>query len=169
MISQKAKYALRALVALARTQDASLATSEIAKQQRIPRKFLEQILLDMKREGFVQSRRGKLGGYALLRPADTITFGQVLRLIDGPIAPLPCLSRIAYRRCVDCQNESACEVRRVFARVAQSARAVLDETTIADAISDPRRVPDTIELKTAPIGSGGGASGPLNQLTGSPG
>ena len=145
MISQKAKYALRALVALARAKDGALVTSEIAEHQRIPRKFLEQILLDMKREGIVQSKRGKLGGYALLRPADTITFGQVLRLIDGPIAPLPCLSRIAYRPCADCQSESACEIRRVFARVAQSARAVLDETTIADAVSDPRRLAEPVD------------------------
>ena len=137
MISQKAKYALRALVALARAPN-GLTTPYIASQQRIPRKFLEQILLDLKREGIVQSKRGKLGGYALLRPADMITFGQVLRLIDGPVAPLPCLSRIAYRRCTDCQSESSCEVRRVFARVAQSARSVLDQTTIGDAVSDPR-------------------------------
>jgi Rrf2 family protein len=137
MISQRAKYALRALVALARAQTGAMVTSEIADQQRIPRKFLEQILLELKREGIVQSKRGKLGGYALLKPADTITFGEVLRLIDGPIAPLPCLSRIAYRRCIDCGSESSCEIRRVFARVAQSARAVLDETTIADAVSNP--------------------------------
>ena len=134
MISQRAKYALRALVALARAPNGSLAASEIAGEQRIPRKFLEQILRDMKSDGLVQSRRGKMGGYALLKPADMITFGHVLRLVDGPIAPLPCLSRIAYRRCADCRSEANCEIRRVFARVAQSARAVLDETTIADAV-----------------------------------
>lgn len=117
-----------------------MVTSEIAEQQRIPRKFLEQILLDLKRDGIVQSRRGKMGGYALLKPADMITFGQVLRLIDGPIAPLPCLSRIAYRRCEDCREEASCEIRRVFARVANSARDVLDRTTIADALADPRRL-----------------------------
>lgn len=132
MISQKAKYALRALLALARSED-SLMIGEIAALQRIPRKFLEQILLELKYEGLVDSRRGRSGGYMLLRPADQITFGQVLRLIDGPIAPLPCLSRIAYRRCEDCENERTCEIRRVFARVAESARIVLDNTTIADA------------------------------------
>ena len=100
----------------------------------IPRKFLEQILLELKRHGIVQSRRGKFGGYGLLMPADRITFGQVLRILDGPIAPLPCLSRIAYRRCADCQTEENCEIRRVFAKVAESARDVLDRTTIADAI-----------------------------------
>lgn len=137
MISQKAKYALRALLALARAEGGGLVTAQIAEEQRIPRKFLEQILLDLKRVGIVHSRRGKLGGYYLLKPADAITFGEVLRLIDGPIAPLPCLSRIAYRRCEDCTSESGCEIRRVFAHVAQSARDVLDRTTIADALAHP--------------------------------
>ncbi|MCE7030153.1 RrF2 family transcriptional regulator [Jiella avicenniae] len=141
MISQKAKYALRALVALATSEEDAMTTSEIAERQKIPRKFLEQILLDMKRVGIVHSRRGKLGGYALLKPADAITFGEVLRLIDGPIAPLPCLSRIAYRRCDDCQSETNCEIRRVFARVATSARDVLDRTTIADSLRRPGPIP----------------------------
>ena len=137
MISQRAKYALHALLALARTNE-SLMVGVIAASERIPRKFLEQILLELKRHGIVQSRRGRLGGYGLLMPADRITFGQVLRILDGPIAPLPCLSRIAYRRCADCQSEESCEVRRVFARVTEEVRAVLDRTTIADAL---RKVP----------------------------
>ena len=136
MISQKAKYALRALVALVNAGD-SLMIGEIAARKNIPRKFLEQILLELKHHGIVQSRRGKLGGYSLLMPPDRITYGQVLRIIDGPIAPLPCLSRIAYRRCSDCITEETCEIRRVFARVAESARDVLDRTTIADSLSDP--------------------------------
>jgi Rrf2 family protein len=137
MISQKAKYALRALIALARAERRSMMISEIAAAQSIPRKFLEQILLELKREGLVASRRGQHGGYALLAPPERITFGQVLRLVDGPIAPLPCLSRIAYRRCADCRSEDSCEIRRVFAEVAVSARAVLDSTTIADALRAP--------------------------------
>ena len=135
MISQKAKYALRALVALAREKPgATLFISEIAETQRIPKKFLEQILLDLKHHGIVTSRRGKAGGYLLLRSPDDITFGEVLRIIDGPIAPLPCLSKMAYRRCDDCLSEGACEVRRVFARVAAATREILDATSIADAV-----------------------------------
>ncbi len=133
MISQRAKYALHALLALAKANQ-SLMVGEIAASENIPRKFLEQILLELKRHGILQSRRGRHGGYGLLLPADRITFGQVLRILDGPIAPLPCLSRIAYRRCADCLSEENCEVRRVFARVANEVRAVLDRTTIADAI-----------------------------------
>lgn len=137
MISQKAKYALRALVALAKAENPSetLFISDIAEQQCIPKKFLEQILLDLKRHGIVVSRRGKAGGYLLLKNPSEITFGQVLRIIEGPIAPLPCLSRTAYRRCEDCQGEENCEVRQVFARVAEATRAVLDTTTIADCIA----------------------------------
>lgn len=138
MISQRAKYALRALVALSRARPGEpLMISDISTAQAIPKKFLEQILLELKRAGLVDSRRGRAGGYVLLRPAGEITFGEVLRLIDGPIAPLPCLSKIAYRRCRDCADEGACEIRHVFARVAEATREVLDRTTLADAVSVP--------------------------------
>jgi Rrf2 family protein len=135
MISQKAKYALRALTALAQAEtERPLMIAEIATQQAIPKKFLEQILLELKRNGIVESRRGKQGGYLLLKPAQDITFGEILRLIDGPIAPLPCLSQTAYRRCEDCDGEHLCEIRHVFARVADASRDVLFSTTIADAV-----------------------------------
>ena len=114
--------------------------ADIAEAQRIPKKFLEQILLDLKHHGLVASRRGKMGGYSLLRPADQITFGEVLRIIDGPLAPLPCLSRMAYRRCEGCATSGRCEIRRVFARVAEATRGVLDTVTIADAIAEPAGV-----------------------------
>jgi Rrf2 family protein len=136
MISQKAKYALKALIVLAKAEPGSVQLiSDIAEGQRIPKKFLEQILLDLKHQGIVMSRRGKAGGYLLLKKPEQITFGEVLRIIDGPIAPLPCLSRIAYRRCEDCVSEEACEVRRVFSRVAQATRDVLDQTTLADCLT----------------------------------
>ncbi len=138
MISQRAKYAFRALLALTGEKAGEpLMISEISRRQAIPKKFLEQILLELKRAGIVESRRGRLGGYVLARPAERITFGEVLRLIDGPVALLPCLSRIAYRRCADCAEESSCEIRRVFARVADATREVLDTTTFADAASLP--------------------------------
>ena len=136
MISQKAKYALRALVALAKARyDETLLISDISRTQAIPKKFLEQILLELKRAGIVMSRRGRNGGYVLLKPAEQITFGEVLRLIDGPIAPLPCLSKIAYRRCADCSDEGSCEIRHVFARVTLATREVLDHTSLADALA----------------------------------
>lgn len=135
MISQKAKYALRALVSLARAgRGETRMIGEISREQAIPKKFLEQILLELKRGGLVASRRGRSGGYELLRPAEQITFGEVLRLIDGPIAPLPCLSIMAYRRCEDCRDEAECEIRHVFERVTLATRAVLDRTSLADSL-----------------------------------
>lgn len=137
MISQKARYALRALVALTRAGEGeSLMISEIAADQDIPKKFLEQILLELKRSGIVMSKRGKAGGYLLLKAPTQISFGEVLRTIDGPIAPLPCLSKIAYRRCIDCKSEADCEIRHVFAKVTDATRAVLDRTTLADAVDE---------------------------------
>lgn len=136
MISAEAKYALRALIMLAGVPDGqALLIQEIAERQNIPRKFLERILLNLKRAGLVQSRRGARGGYALFKPAAEISFAQVLRLIDGPIAPLPCLSLIAYRKCADCTDETNCEIRRVFGRVAEASREVLEKATIAEAFA----------------------------------
>jgi Rrf2 family protein len=135
MITQKAKYALRALTVLAEAAaDEPVMISDIAVQQKIPKKFLEQILLDLKHHGIVVSRRGKQGGYLLLKPAHSITFGEILRIIDGPIAPLPCLSITAYRKCDDCEGEQTCQIRHVFAKVADATRKVLFSTTIADAL-----------------------------------
>jgi Rrf2 family protein len=94
-------------------------------------------LLDLKHHGIVVSRRGKMGGYLLLRDASDISFGEILRIIDGPLAPLPCLSRVAYQRCDDCTDEATCEVRRVFEKVAVATRGVLDTTTIADSLGAP--------------------------------
>ena len=152
MISQKARYALRALIALSRAEN-SMMIADIAQQQQIPRKFLEQILLDLKHNGIVASRRGRLGGYGLLMPPDQITFGRILRIVDGPVAPLPCLSRIAYRRCTDCKTEANCEIRRVFARVAEAVRDVLDRTTIADAIGNgwPELMGAEKVMKSVPV------------------
>ena len=136
MISQKARYALRALLALARVGPGkTLMTNEIAAEQKIPKKFLEQILLQLKGGGMVRSHRGRTGGYELIRPADAVMFGEVLRLIDGPIALLPCLSKVAYRKCEDCRSEENCELRHVFARVAMASREVLDNTSLAEALS----------------------------------
>lgn len=136
MISQKARYALKAVVALAKADPNNVVMiGEIAESENIPKKFLEQILLDLKHHGIVMSRRGKAGGYLLLKKPEQITFGEVLRIIDGPVAPLSCLSRMAYKRCDDCRGEDSCEVRHVFARVADATRVVLDKTSVADSLS----------------------------------
>ncbi|MEX0809232.1 MAG: Rrf2 family transcriptional regulator [Dongiaceae bacterium] len=136
MISQKAKYALRAMVVLARLPAGeTVLTQDLADTAAVPKRFLEHILLDLKARGLVASRRGKKGGYALLKAPESITFGAVLRIIDGPIAPLPCLSQTAYRRCADCPDEDACEIRHVFDQAYEATRRVLDKLTLRDAIS----------------------------------
>ena len=137
VISNKAKYAFRALLAVAAAPEGEALTSaEIARCYGIPHKFLEQILLDLKKAGVLDSRRGKSGGYVMLRPADTVSFGEVLRIFEGPLAPLPCLSRQSYRRCEDCVNEASCEIRREFGRAYDASRQVLDSRTIADALAN---------------------------------
>lgn len=141
VLSLKAQYAFKALIVLARLEKEEVCLiGDIAASQNIPKKFLEQILLDLKHQGIVFSRRGKAGGYKLGKAADLITFGEVLRIIDGPIAPLPCLSRIAYRRCETCHDEENCELRKVFAQVANATRRILDQTTLRDAIADDDRL-----------------------------
>src|SRR3546814_12292942 len=102
-----------------------MLVGEIAERHRIPKKFLDQILRDLKHHGLVQSRRGRNGGYALLKPAAAISFGEVVRIIDGPIAPLPCLSRMAYRACEDCEDEENCVPRPVFALVHEETAKIL--------------------------------------------
>jgi Rrf2 family protein len=98
----------------------------------VPKKFLELILLDLKRHGLVHSYRGKKGGYLLAKRPDQIFFGQVIRIIDGPLAQLPCASRTAYRRCDDCENEQTCEIRKVLLQVRDSTARILDNTSLAD-------------------------------------
>lgn len=138
MISQKSKYALRALLALARAGSGeSLQIAAIAGREAIPKKFLEQILLDLKRAGLVDSRRGQKGGYLLLRSPEAIVLGEVLRIVEGPFLPLACPARGKDFPCADCRDERLCAVRHVFARVAAASAEILDTTTLADVLSDP--------------------------------
>ena len=125
MISQRARYAFKALIVLARAGSAGMQIRDIAEKEQIPRKFLEQILLSLKAGGLITSRRGREGGYALLKSAEPISLGSVLRMIDGPIAPLPCLSRTAYRKCDDCPSEELCAVRAGFAEAYDASLRVL--------------------------------------------
>lgn len=132
MLSQKAKYALKAMLALAEQPIGKLLQAQdIANQQNIPKKFLDLILIDLRRNGLVHSQRGKLGGYVLGRPAENITFAQVIRIIDGPLAPIPCASLTGYRRCADCKDEKACGVRLVMREVRDAVAAILDATTLS--------------------------------------
>jgi len=140
MISQKARYAFKALIALSGMPAQQCRQArDIAESQQIPQSFLEQILLELRRAGLVASRRGRDGGHYLLKDPADISFGEVLRLIDGPVAPLPCLSRTAYRRCHDCKDEKTCVVRRGFGRAYDAQLQVLEQTSIADVCADENR------------------------------
>ena len=135
MITRKTKYALSALVHLARNEKKGpVLISHLAEVERIPKKFLELILLDLKKYGFLQSKRGKGGGYALARPAELIHIGHVVRLLDGPLAPIPCVSETAYQKCLDCRNEKDCGIRIVMKQVRDATAAILDQTTLADVV-----------------------------------
>jgi Rrf2 family protein len=134
MLSQKTRYALRALLYLAEAEPGrSVQVADIAATQQVPRKYLELILLDLKKARMVTSRRGPGGGYVLARAPADISFAEVVRLMDGPIALVPCASLNFYARCGDCHDEATCAIRRVMAEVRDQADRILSGTTIADA------------------------------------
>ena len=133
MLTQRSRYALRALIFIARSGSiAPVPISMIVADQKLPRKFLEIILLDLKNGGLVDSFRGKAGGYRLAKPATQINFGDIIRLIEGPLALVPCVSVSAYQRCDDCFEESTCVIRKVMLTVRDNTAAILDHTTLAD-------------------------------------
>jgi Rrf2 family protein len=133
LLSHKAKYGLKALTYLAAHDGAGpVLISEIAARQEIPRKFLDTILLELKQQGILSSKKGKGGGYQLARPAGSIMIGHVIRILDGPLAPIACVSRTAYRRCEDCPDETACGVHSLMQDVRDGIAAILDNTTLAD-------------------------------------
>jgi Rrf2 family protein len=137
MLSQKAKYALKALFVLGEHQGTEpVMIADVAERAGVPRKFLEQILLEMKRRGIVHSVRGKFGGYTLGRKPEDITFAEVLRVIDGPLALSPCASVTAYRKCDDCDDETVCAIRRVLVAVRDSTAAILEKHTLAQALAE---------------------------------
>ena len=136
MITQKMKYALKALLALAdeaaKPQPEPLTIEEIARRSGTPKRFLEHILLEIRNAGVIASTRGRSGGYTLVKAPSEISISEMLRLIDGPIAPLACLSRRAYQRCEDCADEAACRIRKVFAEVFWSYLVIIESLTLAD-------------------------------------
>lgn len=133
MLSQKARYALHAVIYLARKGEAA-SVAEISVGTDTPRKFLEQIMHSLKLGGIVTSRRGKGGGYRLSRAPGTITFAQVLRCISGPLALAPCASQTAYAPCPDCKSVEACEIRPILMAVRDTTALLLEGTSLASAV-----------------------------------
>jgi Rrf2 family protein len=131
MLTKKGKYGLKALVHLAHMPVGRLAfVNDIAVANNIPKKFLDAILGELRNAGFVISRKGKDGGYRLARPAAEIKIGHVIRVLDGPLAPIACASRTQYQRCEDC-DEPTCQVRHMMLEVRQAMAEVLDNRSLA--------------------------------------
>ena len=138
MLTQRSRYALRAMLYLAEAPPGGppIPMNRIAENANVPRKFLELILADLREAGFLHSHRGKTGGYCLSRPTHLISLGEIIRVIEGPLALVPCVSRTAYRRCADCKDERACAIRHAMARVRDETARILDGTSLADATSE---------------------------------
>ena len=138
MLTQRSRYALRAMMFLADAIPGGppIPMNRIAAEANVPRKFLELILADLREAGFLHSHRGKMGGYCLSRPSHLISLGEIIRVIEGPLALVPCVSRTAYRSCKDCKDEATCQIRHAMLRVRDETARILDGTSLADAAAE---------------------------------
>jgi Rrf2 family protein len=135
VLTRKSKYGLKALLFLAREYErGAILASEVAEREGIPEKFLQGILLDLRRRGIVRSRRGLGGGYQLARDPAAINFGEVLRTLDGPLALTPCVSQTAYQRCDECADERSCGIRLVMKDVRDQTARILEGANLAGVI-----------------------------------
>ena len=141
MLSMKAKYGIRAATVLAREYGRGpVLIANLASTEQIPHKFLELILLDLKRKGILRSKKGKGGGYHLSRPPSEVSLGELIRALDGPLALLPCASQTAYERCEECVDETTCGLRQVMKEVRDATSGILDCTTLADIVARTERM-----------------------------
>lgn len=133
MLTMKGKYGIKALIHLSRLAPDELQQSAaIAEANGIPKKFLDTILSELRNAGLIQTRKGRSGGYQLGKPADTIAVAQILRLLDGPISPISCVSKTAYQKCFDCLDQDVCEVRILMLEVRDAMLGVLEHRTLRD-------------------------------------
>lgn len=135
MLTKKAKYALNALTFLAQTGRAKpVLIADLSRETRIPKKFLERILLELKTRGYLRSQKGKGGGYSLARNAEAISVGDIIRATNGPLAPVSCVSESAYAPCTECQDEATCGLRLVMKETRDAMARILDGTSLANLI-----------------------------------
>lgn len=140
MLSKKAKYALQACLSLAgEVPGQPVLIADLAGRDGIPKKFLEIILLDLRNAGLLASRKGKGGGYHLAKAPDQIFIGQIVRLMDGPLAPVPCVSQTAYQPCADCHEERYCGIRMVMKDVRDAIAGIYDTTSLSDVLERQRK------------------------------
>lgn len=136
MLSKKTKYAFHALTYLAENQDkGAVLIQEIASSKNISHKFLENILLELKKAGILGSKKGKGGGYYLIKKPEEITLAKVIRLLNGPIAWLPCVSLNYYEKCADCADEATCNMHLIMCQVRDQTLAVVENKTLSDLIT----------------------------------
>jgi len=155
VLSQKTRYALKALLELARAApEVTLSSATISARRNIPVKFLEAILVELKRDGLVRVKRGRAGGYQLAKSPNVVSFGQVVRLMEGPLALLPCVSVTQYRRCADCSDDRICELKKLFREVRDSTADILDGWTLTDALGKTEQArPDVGARRTGALGA----------------
>ena len=135
LLTKKTKYAIKALIALARSKDNKpMLIAEIAAQEGLPKRFLESILLDLKRAKILSSKMGSGGGYFLMQDASLIKVLEIIRILDGPIALLPCVSLNFYQRCEECKDELTCSIRQMMQKVREASVDIMGNTSIADLI-----------------------------------
>jgi Rrf2 family protein len=142
MLTMKTKYALKALSYLADAERGLVLIRDIAEHEGIPKKFLELILRELKQHGFVESRKGRNGGYVLQQAPEQISLAAVIRIMDGPIAPLPCLSQTRYQKCDECQDERTCGLRLAMKEAHEATLRALEATTLADMVRRSREARD---------------------------
>ena len=147
MLTMKTKYALKALGYLADAERGLVLIRDIAEHEGIPKKFLELILRELKQHGMVESRKGRNGGYVLQQSPEQITLAAVIRIMDGPIAPLPCLSQTRYQKCDECRDERTCGLRLAMKDAHEATLRTLEATTLADMV---RRSREARDLDTGP-------------------
>jgi Rrf2 family protein len=146
VLSRKAKYALKALVVMTRNGEA-MQIGKIAESERLPKKFLELILLELRNQGILCSKRGKNGGYAFLRKPAEVNVAEVIRIIDGPMAFTLCSSKMFYEKCSECRDELTCEIRQVMVQTRIAFCEVLEKTTLQDLVNEQSTItnqPSTI-------------------------
>jgi len=132
-ISKKTQYGLKAMQALGRRyREGPVLIGTLAREESIPLKFLEVILLELKSHGLLESKLGRKGGYRLSRAPSTVTIGSIVRIMEGPLAPLPCASETAYKPCAECGDVESCGTRIIMREVRDAISEVLDRTTLAD-------------------------------------
>lgn len=141
MITKKSKYAIKALIYLSKQEkDHRVLIEDIAQNERIPKKFLEAILLDLRKAGYLGSKKGKGGGYYLLKPAHEINMAEVMRLFDGAIALVPCVAHRYYEPCDECLDEITCPIREVFRVIREQTVATLKDNSFAELVEKEKKL-----------------------------